>query len=192
MGCIEHVNYTSQQIITNVMQNARARKIPFTCQIELTGKCNAHCYFCLRDPLDKHDEDMLSFEEIKKLLNDLADMGCFFLGLTGGEPLLRDDFLEIATYARKLGFATTLTTNGILLNRELVEALTELYFANILVSIPSIKEETYHKIVGVKNILENVLENVLLLKMLGNNVTINIVLTKDNIDEFDETKQFFL
>ncbi len=58
--------------------------IPITGSFELTWKCNLKCRFCYQCS-DSKDE--LSLAEIKKILDELAGLGCLFLSFTGGEPL---------------------------------------------------------------------------------------------------------
>jgi MoaA/NifB/PqqE/SkfB family radical SAM enzyme len=81
-----------------------AERIPVSGSFELTFRCNlrcAHCYCNL--PLNDQDtiEKELATEEVFNILDQIAEAGCLWLLITGGEPLLRKDFLEIYTYAKK-------------------------------------------------------------------------------------------
>ena len=66
---------------------------PFSVLFELTPKCNFNCIHCYLQNV--HSSEQLSYEEITKILDILYDEGILFLTLTGGEILLRKDFLDI-------------------------------------------------------------------------------------------------
>ena len=76
--------------------------------IELTERCNnncIHCYINLPADSDAKNKE-LSTEEVKNILEEAAALGYLSVRLTGGEPLLREDFEEIYLFARKLGLRT--------------------------------------------------------------------------------------
>jgi len=57
------------------------------------------------------------------ILDEVADAGCLWLLITGGEPLLRPDFRDIYMYAKRKGFLITLFTNGTLLDADIADQL---------------------------------------------------------------------
>jgi len=74
--------------------------------IELTERCNCNCIHCCinqpeKDPTSRSKE--LSAEDIKEILKQAVSLGCLTVRITGGEPLLREDFGEIYISARRLG-----------------------------------------------------------------------------------------
>lgn len=87
--------------------------------IELTESCNLSCIHChASDRLTKDPE--LTTDEVFTLLEGLSRISEFrMVAFTGGEPLLRPDIIEILLYAKKLGFSTTLASNGTLITPEL-------------------------------------------------------------------------
>ena len=184
---------TSQDIRSRFMRRTFAEQIPYSCILEITGWCNADCYFCLRGLEDRNDKDCLTFEEICTVLRDLAELGCFHLVLSGGEPLVRKDFLDIAKKARRLGFSLGLFTNGIALNNQLVAGITRLNFEQITVSIHFVNPQIHQKMFGFSRpVLDKVLRNVCLLRELGSPVTVHAVMTTDNIQGYDDFRQYFL
>ena len=64
-------------------------------------------------------------EEYKRLLDELHDMGTFWLLFSGGEPFARKDFLDIYTYAKNKGFLITIFTNGTVLTPAMADHLAE-------------------------------------------------------------------
>jgi radical SAM protein with 4Fe4S-binding SPASM domain len=101
--------------------------------IELTERCNCNCIHCyINLPADNRNavQRELSTEDVKDILREAASLGCLRVRLTGGEPLLREDFSEIYTAARRLGLRVALLTNATLITPEI---------ARLLASIPPLE-----------------------------------------------------
>jgi radical SAM protein with 4Fe4S-binding SPASM domain len=132
---------------------ASNRRIPLDASIDLTYRCNNRCVHCYCS-LPEHDAgaegNELTAEEIKKLFDGLASLGTLWLLITGGEPLLREDFEEIYLYAKKKGFLITFYTNGTLINEETVELLSKYPPFAVEISLYGATEDTYEKVTRVK------------------------------------------
>lgn len=92
--------------------------------IELTERCNNNCiHCCINLPVDDHSakEREMSTGQIKAILQEAADAGCFQVRFTGGEPLLRDDFEEIYLFARSKGLKVLIFTNARLITPYLAD-----------------------------------------------------------------------
>jgi MoaA/NifB/PqqE/SkfB family radical SAM enzyme len=86
---------------------------PHTVDLNLLGKCNLRCPFCWGPP---HNQGaLLSGEQWKQIIDKLADSGTRAIVLTGGEPLLRADLVDICDAAKARQLRVTLSTNGIAL-----------------------------------------------------------------------------
>jgi len=92
---------------------------------ELTYRCPLHCVFCY-NPLDyaAHSAE-LSTDEWLRVLREGRALGAVQLGLSGGEPLLRDDLEILAAEAHRLGFYSNLITSGVGLNETRIRALRD-------------------------------------------------------------------
>ena len=89
----------------------------------VTGACNLNCRHCFMSaPQAKHGSP--SHEEIIRVADQLAECGIFRVGITGGEPLIREDFLDIidALKEREIGISV-IYTNGWLLDEQLLDEL---------------------------------------------------------------------
>lgn len=95
---------------------------PLAVHLEIIGACNLTCTHCFAAPLPRHHHP-LPVEEMVPLFRELAEIGSFRLGLTGGEPLLRHDLLDILDAALEAGLHPCLTTNGLLLTEDLAREL---------------------------------------------------------------------
>lgn len=176
-------------IFYSFMKRAVKDNLAIASFFELTPDCNAFCPFCLRPPTDRLQKTVkLTLSQVQRALDELWDLGGFFVGLTGGEPLLHPQFDDIVAYARRLGFAVSVTTNGFLLDSERIAKLTDLGLYNFVISLHSVRDETYQKMFNVRRSVQSVLHAIEDLKAKGNNVTISFVATKLNINEFKEVK----
>jgi MoaA/NifB/PqqE/SkfB family radical SAM enzyme len=93
-------------------------------EISLTDRCQCrcgHCFAATQAPLDEKME--LSTDAVKALLDDISALGVTEVCFSGGEPLLRQDILEIVNYAHIKGLVTRLITNGILLDEQMIANL---------------------------------------------------------------------
>ncbi|MEM2319184.1 MAG: GTP 3',8-cyclase MoaA [Candidatus Bathyarchaeia archaeon] len=130
-------------------------------RISLTKPCNLHCAYCHAEGEDKNAEAAaeMTCEEIIRIVRVAASLGISNVKLTGGEPLLRKDIIEIVK-----GIAATpgvkelsMTTNGTLL-APIAKQLRMSGLKRVNISLPTIDGETYCKLTGGR--LENVLEGV--------------------------------
>jgi MoaA/NifB/PqqE/SkfB family radical SAM enzyme len=93
---------------------------PLQCSLYVTDRCNLDCAYCTEyDNSRPHP----SLDDLKKWIRKIRELGTMRIALVGGEPLMHPNIVEIVHYCRELGFATSLTTNGFLLTRELVAQL---------------------------------------------------------------------
>jgi len=106
----------------------------------LTGACDLRCPHCYLDAGKTLDGE-LSTEEAKALIDALASMGTEMLIMTGGEPLLRGDLLELIRCATDASIRVVLGTNGVLLDREKARELREAGLSGVGISIDSTKPE---------------------------------------------------
>lgn len=97
--------------------------VPLHVQIEITWKCNWRCVHCYQDD---HKTDRYSTQELKSLMDDLHAAGTVHLIVTGGEPLVRADLVEVIRHARKIGMTVTLYTNAHLVTEERAKELGEI------------------------------------------------------------------
>jgi radical SAM protein with 4Fe4S-binding SPASM domain len=118
--------------------------------IELTERCNNDCVHCsVNRPAGDREarEREWGAESWKKLLDEAAALGCLVVRLTGGEPLLRDDFEEIYIHARRLGLRVMIFTNATLVTPGLARLLEDMPpLEAVEVSVYGMKKETYEAV----------------------------------------------
>lgn len=159
------------------------RNIPFTIQFKLTNRCNLSCKHCYRVP-EKREE--LSYREICNLLDELQEMGTFYLVFTGGEALVRSDFFQIAEYARKKGFLLILMTNGTLITDEEIDKIAALKFLRIEISLLGATPNTHDSITRVPGSFARTIRAIELLKALNLKILMKTTLMSLNVSEYQE------
>ncbi|MHA1950714.1 MAG: GTP 3',8-cyclase MoaA [Candidatus Thorarchaeota archaeon] len=115
-------------------------------RISLTQRCNHACFFCHSEGEESADVEM-SPTEIERLVQFAADRGVTKVKLTGGEPLLRDDILEIVRRISPLVQDLSLTTNGALLENIALD-LKNAGLNRVNVSLHSLDPMTYREVTG--------------------------------------------
>ena len=159
--------------------------IPYAVQIELTSKCNLKCRHCF---MVKDDGIELSSEEIMDIIDQLVDMGTFYLAFTGGEIFTREDLFDIARYASKKGFFLTFMTNGTLITAEEIEEIKKLKPVKFEISLYGATAKTHDYVTQVKGSFERTVAAIKELVELGIEVTVKTVLMNLNIHESGEIK----
>jgi radical SAM protein with 4Fe4S-binding SPASM domain len=115
--------------------------------LELTERCNNNCIHCnINLPMadDGARQRELSTMAIKGILSEAAALGALSVRFTGGEPLLREDFIELYLHARRLGLKGLLFTNARLITSELADLFARVPpLAKIEVTVYGMKLQTY-------------------------------------------------
>lgn len=144
-------------------------------RISLTDKCNLRCHYCM--PVNQsfmNEENYLKAEDIFEIVEELKTMGLDEVRLTGGEPLMRKSFPEIAKSLASLSLKkTSLTTNGILLEKYF-DVLKETNIRHLNISLDSLNPDSFQK-VTFGNHFKKVLENIIFANASGFVVKINVI-----------------
>ncbi len=92
--------------------------VPWRC----TFACDSHCTHCTSAGKTAFPDEM-NTESAKRLVDQVYDFGATFFGITGGEPLLRDDLFEIVAYAKKVGLNVSIITDGHLVDDRVIDSI---------------------------------------------------------------------
>jgi radical SAM protein with 4Fe4S-binding SPASM domain len=171
--------------MTNALEDIRTRNwnraVPMSALFELTFVCNHACSFCYNCPTGQKE---MTTAEVCDALRKLADFNILYLTLTGGEPLVRKDFFEIAARARQLGFATRIYTNAYLIDEAMAKKIREI--ANPIemeISIHGARPETHDRLTCVPGSFQRVVRAVRCLRAEGIKVNLKCPITRDNQEE---------
>ncbi|MDX1739584.1 MAG: radical SAM protein, partial [Alphaproteobacteria bacterium] len=161
--------------------------------IELTQRCNNHCVHCYNN-LYLNDQDArqreLTHIEYSYILDEIAEAGCLWLLLTGGEIFLRKDFMDIYTYAKQKGLLISLYTNGTLITSELADYLAGRPPFSIEITLYGRTRQTYERVTGVPGSFERCLSGIRLLMERDLPLKLKTMAITINEHEIWKMKQF--
>ena len=178
---------------SGVHQQKAGERVPLQVSIEVTRRCPLECLHCYNNlPMADMDarQRELSTEEHFKMLDELVEMGVFWLLYTGGEIFARKDFLEIYTYAKKKGFLITLFTNGTIMTEEIADYLAEWPPFAIEITLYGRTRETYEALTAIPGSYDRCLRGIKMLKDRKLPLKLKTVATSVNKHEVSAMRQF--
>jgi len=146
----------------------------------MTRACNLACVHCRAGACPEADPDQLTTEEGRSLIEGIRKVGQPILIMTGGEPLVRPDFFDLARHAVQTGLRAVLATNGILVTPEVAREIASVGIPRVSVSLdgPTSKEhDEFRKVAGA---FDGSLAGIANLRSAGVSVQINTTLTRRN------------
>jgi radical SAM protein with 4Fe4S-binding SPASM domain len=155
---------------------------PLAVHLEVIAACNLGCTHCFAGALPR-TERRLSLTEIDALFAEMAGLGSFRLGLTGGEPLLRKDIFQIIDLALDHGLAPCITTNGLLLTEEIAREFGERGLVWLNVSLEGASAETNDKVRG-HGTFDKVMERLAVLRE-HSRFTLAFTIMRTNLEEIE-------
>ena len=161
---------------------------PIDIFLELTYKCNLRCKHCYASA-GIPSKNELSTGEIRSLLREAAEMGVIRVALGGGEPLLREDFIDIVRYAAGLGLWVEFSTNGYFLTEDVVKKLTSLGIFWVQISLES-SDKRVNDYIRSSGAFDAAVKAIRLAKEKGLFVTVRTTLNKVNASMLGEMLSF--
>lgn len=156
-----------------------------------TKKCNLFCKHCYRDSGPEVESiNELDTDEGKRLIDEIKSAGFKILILSGGEPLLREDIFEIASYTSKSGLRPALGSNGTLITPEVAEDLIQSGISVVSISLDSLQCEYHDKFRNVTGAWEKAVFGIKNALTAGLKVQVNTTLTENNFDQFEKIVDF--
>jgi MoaA/NifB/PqqE/SkfB family radical SAM enzyme len=169
-----------------------SQRYPFLGSLEVTFRCNLRCVHCYlgsyRSGIPSMQE--LTTAEIRNILDQVTDAGCLELLLTGGEPFVRPDLLDIYTYARQKGLMVILFTNATLITPEIARYLADWTPQSVEVTLYGYSQETYERISGIPGSHARCLRGIELLLQQGIPLKLKTMLMTLNQHELAQMKHF--
>src|SRR5947208_1191824 len=167
-------------------------------RISVTDRCNFRCVYCMPREIFGKDfqflprAEILTFEEIERLVRIFVSLGVQKIRLTGGEPLVRRDLERLVEKLAKIGdLDLTLTTNGALLAQK-ARALKEAGLRRVTVSLDSLDDTIFRAMNDVDFPVARVLEGIEAADAAGLPVKVNMVVKRGvNEDSVVPMARFF-
>jgi radical SAM protein with 4Fe4S-binding SPASM domain len=188
---MDHLSYG--EFSADLHEKQAGKRVPMQVSIEVTRRCPLECQHCYNN-LPMGDQEArkreMTTEEHFKMLDELVEMGCFWLLYTGGEIFARKDFLEIYTYAKKKGFLITLFTNGTMITEKIADYLLEWPPFAIEITLYGRTRETYEALTMIPGSYDRCLRGIKLLKERNLPLKLKTVATSINKHEIMEMQRF--
>ncbi len=156
---------------------------------EITSRCNNNCVYCYNvwNQDKNYHKGELSISEIKrlfeKLLEEITPIG---ITLTGGEPLLHPDILEVVSFLIDKRVKVGIATNGLLLDEVITRELVNRGVNYFEISLVSINQKTYNRLTQ-NDQLKKVKKAILNVKRQRTKLTISLLISKCNLSNIEET-----
>lgn len=162
-------------------------------QLEVTARCNNNCrHCCINLPAGDRDArtEELSVEEIARIGGEAVELGVTWCLITGGEPLLRDDFAELYLALRRRGFLVTVFTNACLVTEQHVALFRKYPPRDLEVSVYGVTRDTYERVTRRAGSFEAFQRGLALLHEGGVKVRLKAMGLRSNLHELPDIIRF--
>ncbi|MFH0938630.1 MAG: radical SAM protein [Planctomycetota bacterium] len=155
----------------------------------ITRACNLKCIHCYSDSDARSYAGELTDEQCRTVVDDLAQYGVPAVLLSGGEPLMRPRFFELAAYMVSKGLRLTISTNGTLIDEAMARQLKNLRCAYVGISLDGIGA-THDQFRGKAGAFETTVNAFRHCKAVGQKVGLRLTLSHHNVDDLDRIFEF--
>jgi len=161
--------------------------------LEITARCNndcRHCYINLPAGDNTAKEKELSFEEIKAIVDEAVRLDALFCLITGGEPLLREDFSDIYLYLKRKGLLVSVFTNANVIKEEHIKLFRDYPPRDLEVSVYGVTEETYERVTRKRGSFATFMRGLDMLSDAGIKFRLKAMALRSNFHEMPEISKF--
>lgn len=165
-----------------------AREIPWLLEFSVTYACQCKCAHCSVGKYQDERKNLLSTNQIKDVLDQTVKIGIPKVDLFGGEPLLKNEIVDIVAHGSKLGLYMSLTSNGWLLTKTLIKDLKEAGISCINVSLDSNDEKKHDKSRGLAGVFQKAVQGIKICHEEGIPCIASTYVTRKRIVNFGKGK----
>lgn len=151
----------------------------------VTRSCRRLCKYCFANAKYLNNEELISFSRLTHIIDEAHEIGINSFNISGGEPFLRPDIVNILEYILKKGIYLTVSTKEAL-SEDVVQRLRNAGLEDIQVSLDSPKPEIANFLVGSQNYYKEIISTIELLIKYGIKVHINCVISSYNIKQIPD------
>lgn len=158
--------------------------IPLAVIIGVTYKCQCNCLHCSVDNYRRDNNYLseLSTKEIKACIDEIFSLGCIKVNFFGGEPLLREDIVELISYASKKDLFIFMDTNAFLLDRSMAKRLKNAGLTCAIISFDSVDKRKHDEIRNLEGLYEKAINGLIYCIEEGIPCVISTIATPDSIN----------
>ncbi|MBR4741859.1 MAG: 12,18-didecarboxysiroheme deacetylase [Desulfovibrio sp.] len=148
----------------------------------MTQRCNLKCVHCYAHAQKLTGKDPIDTVQAKAMIADLADYGCPVMLFSGGEPLVREDLVDLAKFATQKGMRAVISTNGTLITKEKAKELKAVGLSYVGISLDGL-EEVHDHFRGVRGAFKQALVGIANCQAEGLKVGLRFTMNKRNVGE---------
>jgi len=152
----------------------------------ITTKCNLKCKHCYSESVDQAAPDELTTQETFHLIDDLSKWGIGLLIIDGGEPLCREDLLDVVKYASSKGIRTTIGSNGTLIDEPMARKMREAGVMSVAISVDGADAQTHDAFRGISGAFEQTLRGMEACHNAGLPFQLNMTIRKDTLSQLGD------
>ncbi len=156
---------------------------PHLISYAVTRKCNLKCKHCYSEATKAPAPDELSTEEARRLVDEIAKWGIKLLIFDGGEPLAREDFFDIASYASRKKLRVVIGSNGTLIDLEVAKRLKASGIMAVQISIDGAIAQTHDWFRGEEGAFNKALEGAKACRTVGLPFQFGMTIRRGTLDE---------
>ena len=176
-----------EDFFDDLADKAYKTRSPESVTFELTYGCNLRCVHCY-NPTHRALPHELRTEEVRSILDQVADLGVVNLAFSGGELFVRPDVFDIFRHAKGLGFILHLLSNATRITPAVAGALQELGFGNISLSIYGATKAVYERVTQVPGSYEPFIRGLESLAATSLQVTVRMPVMTGNVEEVRQAR----
>ena len=159
---------------------------PFLVSYSITSKCNLACRHCYSESTRESGSDDLTTEQSLGVIDSLADWGIGLLIFDGGEPLCREDFLDLAQHSSSKGIRTVVGSNGTIIDRKTARGMVRAGIRSVAISVDGADAETHDWFRGKDGAFEEALAGASACKAEKLPFQFNMVVRKQTLGQVSE------
>lgn len=148
----------------------------------MTRRCNLKCVHCYAQALAENGDDQIDTRTVKSIIDDLAAYGAPVMLFSGGEPLVRQDLVELASHATQKGMRAVISTNGTLITPQKAAELKSVGLSYVGISLDGL-EDVHDRFRGVPGSFRKALEGVANCQSEGLKVGLRFTINRRNVGE---------
>ncbi len=164
---------------------------PFLISWNITKRCNLKCSHCYLDASELEGKGELSTADAKRIIDEIASLNPHaMLIFTGGEPLMRNDCMELFSYASEKGLMVVIGTNGTLLDEQNVKEMIKNGVKGVGISIDSTGSSYHDRFRGLNGAWEKTTKGMEILKRHGLDFQVQVTVTRENYSDIADIIEF--
>lgn len=172
---------------------AEELKTPYLVALNLTKRCNLGCAHCYLDAgmREAGGSDELTTDEVIKAIDEIADLSDeTMIVLTGGEPMLRRDLLDLAAHSASRGLMVVIGTNGLMLTEKRAGALQQAGVAGVGISLDSLDPDYHDQFRGAPGAWAKTMAAIDACRAVGLSFQLHFSVMEENAHELDDMIAF--